>query len=499
MAQLGLPINRLVSVQVVLTAQGAQAPAINSLMILGTSDVVDTVQRLRLYNDLDEIAQDFGTTAEEYGAAQAWFSQSPKPEQVYIGRWANSATAGQLVGGMLSANEQVISQWQAITDGAFGIKLDAAATATEVTGLNFSGAATLPAVAAIIDTAVTGASVKWNGVEGYFVIKSDTSGATSAVDFLTAPVAGTDLGPMLKMTVTSQGAYNVDGQAAGDESALDAITLMEKGWGRLWYAAVVPGADDTDHQDVAAFLESTVSPHFYGVTTSDVNCLNDQDDTNIAAVLMAMGLNKTAVQYSSTNDHAVCSLLARILTTRWSGGNTAITLMWKQQPTILPEILTGQEANALMYNNCNVLAEYQNGVSIIQYGTCAGGQFIDTVIGADAMSLDIQTEVFNALYSSTTKVPQTDGGMTKLCLAAESACLRFVDNGYLAAGIWNTSGFGGLDTGEWLSKGYYVYAARISTQSAADRAARKAPLIQVAAKAAGAIHTADVLITVNNP
>jgi hypothetical protein len=295
MAQLGLPINRLVSVQVVLTAQGAQAPAINSLMILGTSDVVDTVQRLRLYNDLDEIAQDFGTTAEEYGAAQAWFSQSPKPEQVYIGRWANSATAGQLVGGMLSANEQVISQWQAITDGAFGIKLDAAATATEVTGLNFSGAATLPAVAAIIDTAVTGASVKWNGVEGYFVIKSDTSGATSAVDFLTAPVAGTDLGPMLKMTVTSQGAYNVDGQAAGDESALDAITLMEKGWGRLWYAAVVPGADDTDHQDVAAFLESTVSPHFYGVTTSDVNCLNDQDDTNIAAVLMAMGLNKTAV------------------------------------------------------------------------------------------------------------------------------------------------------------------------------------------------------------
>jgi hypothetical protein len=170
-----------------------------------------------------------------------------------------------------------------------------------------------------------------------------------------------------------------------------------------------------------------------------------------------------------------------------------------QQPTILPEILTGQEANALMYNNCNVLAEYQNGVSIIQYGTCAGGQFIDTVIGADAMSLDIQTEVFNALYSSTTKVPQTDGGMTKLCLAAESACLRFVDNGYLAAGIWNTSGFGGLDTGEWLSKGYYVYAARISTQSAADRAARKAPLIQVAAKAAGAIHTADVLITVNNP
>ncbi len=499
MPQLGLPINRLVSVQVVLTAQGAQAPAINSLLILGTSDVVDTVQRLRMYNDLDDIAQDFGTDAEEYGAAQAWFSQAPKPEQVYIGRWANSATAGQLVGGLLSADEQAISHWQAITDGSFAIKLDAAASATQVTGLNFSGAATLTAVAGIIDTAVTGATVTWNGSEKYFNIRSDTTGATSAVDFLAAPAAGTDLSQMMKMQVTSQGAYNVAGQAAGDETALEAITLMEKGWGRLWYAAVIPGADDTDHQDVAAFLESTVSPHFYGVTTTDVNCLNDQDTTNIAYVLQSMGLNKTAVQYSSSNENAVCSLLARILTTRWSGGNTAITLMWKQQPTILPEILTGQEADVLMRNNCNVLAEYQNGVSIIQYGVCSGGQFIDTVIGADAMSLDIQTEVFNTLYSNTSKIPQTDGGMTQLCLAAETACLRFVDNGYLAAGVWNTSGFGGLDTGEWLAKGYYVYAARISSQSAADRAARKAPLLQIAAKAAGAIHTADVLITVNNP
>jgi hypothetical protein len=498
MAQLGLPINRLVSVQVVLTAQGAQAPAINSLMILGSSDVIDTVQRLRLYSDIDDIAQDFGTEAEEYGAAQAWFSQSPKPEQVYIGRWANSATAGQLVGGVLTAEEQVISEWQSITDGGFDIKVDNG-TVANVTALDFSGAANLPAVAAIIDTKVTGGTVTWNGPGGHFIIKSATTGATSSVDFLTPPASGTDVSELLKMQATSPGAYAADGQAAGAESALDAMAMMEKSWGRLWYAAVVPGADDTDHQEVATFLESTVSPHFYGVTTDDVNCLNDQDTTNIAYILQSMGLNKTAVQYSSTNPNAVCSLLARILTTRWSGGNTAITLMWKQQPTILPEILTSSEADVLMRNNCNVLAEYQNGVSLIQYGICAGGQFIDTVIGADALSLDIQTEVFNTMYSNTSKIPQTNGGMTKLCAAAEAACIRFIDNGYLAAGVWNTSGFGGLDTGEWLAKGFYVYAARIETQSAADRAARRAPLLQVAAKAAGAIHTADVLITVNNP
>jgi hypothetical protein len=54
-----------------------------------------------------------------------------------------------------------------------------------------------------------------------------------------------------------------------------------------------------------------------------------------------------------------------------------------------------------------------------------------------------------------------------------------------------------LNTGQTLSTGYYVYAPKVSTQSAADRAARKSPAVQVAAKLGGAIHEVSVVVNVN--
>ena len=50
-------------------------------------------------------------------------------------------------------------------------------------------------------------------------------------------------------------------------------------------------------------------------------------------------------------------------------------------------------------------------------------------------------------------------------------------------------------SGDTLTKGYYD-AQPISEQAQADREARKAPVIQVACKLAGAVHFADVQINV---
>jgi hypothetical protein len=63
--------------------------------------------------------------------------------------------------------------------------------------------------------------------------------------------------------------------------------------------------------------------------------------------------------------------------------------------------------------------------------------------------------------------------------------------------VWNSNGFGQLAEGDFLQKGYYVYALPIAQQNPTDRAARKAPPIKIAAKLAGAIHHADINIVVN--
>ena len=45
--------------------------------------------------------------------------------------------------------------------------------------------------------------------------------------------------------------------------------------------------------------------------------------------------------------------------------------------------------------------------------------------------------------------------------------------------------------------GYYIYSLPVSQQSTADRTARKAPLVQIAVKSQGAVHSSDIIVSVN--
>ena len=125
------------------------------------------------------------------------------------------------------------------------------------------------------------------------------------------------------------------------------------------------------------------------------------------------------------------------------------------------------------------------------------GQFIDTITDTDWLAVDIMTSVYNLLYTSPTKVPQTDPGTHLLVTVIESVLSQAVINGTLAPGQWNSAGFGTLSEFDYLPKGFYVYAPPVATQNPSDRAARKSVPIQVAAKLAGAIHDVAITVTVN--
>ncbi len=101
------------------------------------------------------------------------------------------------------------------------------------------------------------------------------------------------------------------------------------------------------------------------------------------------------------------------------------------------------------------------------------------------------------LYTSSSKIPQTDSGVNQLTNAIGGVCDAAVNNGLAAPGIWKADGFGQIVTGQYLKAGYYIYAQPIALQSQADRETRVAPPIQVAIKLAGAIQEMDVLINVN--
>lgn len=491
----GLPVSLLINVQVNQAPPAAQFANLNSCLIMGDSNVIDTKQRIRSYSSLSQVATDFGTSAPEYLAAALFFGQTPQPTQLYIGRWAQSATAGINVGGILTPAQQLASAWTGITNGGIDFTIDG--VARNLTGLDFHLVTNMNGVAAVISTALsTHGSCAWNGQQ--LIVTSSTTGASSTVAAATAG-AGTDISAQTKLTASTQ-TYSVAGIVA--ESAVGAVVIMDNlstNWFALTFATANNNADimDSDHLAIAAYIEGANNPHMYGITTQEAAALSSTDTTSIGYLLKQLAYNRTFVQYSSSSAYAIASLIGRMITVNFNGNNTTITLMYKQEPGVAAENLTTSQFAALTANNYNFYTLFNNNTMIVVNGMVASGLFIDSVFNAFWLANYIQTNVYNLLYQSPTKIPQTDAGSNLIANQIEASCQAGVNNGYLAPGQWNSQGFGQLTMGGFLSKGYYVYYPPVASQSQADRSARKSVPFQVAVKEAGAVHDVNITVNVN--
>ena len=376
----GLPVSNVVNVDVIISPKAATGRNFGALLILGSSTVIPVQERVRLYASVEDIGDDFGVDSPEYEAAQVFFSQSPKPTQVYVGRWAKTLTSSE--GGTPET--------------------------------------LLQAVNAVMDF------TNWYGL------------------------------------------------AVADDEDIN----------------------DADWLNVAAAIEASSLSRILAITTQDPETINTTSTTDLAYKLKAAKYGRTFVQYSTSSKYAALSAFGRAFTVNFNGSNTTITLKFKQEPSVTYETLTVGQAAAVDAKNANVFVYYANDTAILQQGVMANGDFFDERHGLDWLQNYVQTNLYNLLYTSTTKIPQTDAGVTRLLSNVEQSMDQSVTNGLVAAGVWNGGPIGQLNSGDTLTKGYYVYAQPLSEQAQADREARKAPLIQVACKLAGAVHYADVQINV---
>jgi hypothetical protein len=478
-----LPVSSVVSVSVEMSPTAAALRNFGAALIIGSSDVIDTDERIRLYSSIDEVAEDFGTTAREYLAAQAFFSQSPQPKFVYVGRWAQSATAGRLRGRVLSTDEQDMAIFNAITAGTMTLLIDG--TEKTISDLNLSSETNLNGIASMVTTALGDAGTCfWSGTQ--FVITSATTGSSSTV-------AVTDSDTLSSAMGFTSGTTSIVGVAA--ETLTDALTTFLDD--NSWYMCVV-AADTDDASKVAAagIIEAASPSRLIAFTDQSTDNIDPTKSGTLGDQLKELSYNHSLVMYSSESPVAAASILGRMATVNFEGSNTALTLKFKQCPGVTPEYLKTSQATALAGRNVNVFAAYQNDTAILQEGKMSGGWFIDERHNLDWLSNRVATDAWNLLYTSK-KVGQDESGSTALVACLTKSLEQAVTNGILAPGVWNGDSFGALKTGDTLSTGYYIYIQPFSEQSQSDREARKAPAIQIAAKLKGAIHSVDVTITVN--
>lgn len=381
----GLPVSNVVNVDVIMSPTAATGRNFGSLLILGSSTVIPVSERIRLYAAIEDIGDDFGVDSPEYTAALVFFGQSPKPTQVYIGRWVKTLTSSE--------------------EGSVETIVQAVNACLQYTN--------------------------WYGL----VIADDVTAGSDVLD-----------------------------------------------------------ADDVI--DVANVIEASSLSRIFGVTSGDAGIISSTSTTDVASRLKAGKYARTFIQYSTSNAYAAVSAFGRAFTVNFNGSNTTITLKFKQEPTITYETLTVGQAAAVDAKKANVFVYYANDTAILQQGVMANGDFFDERHGLDWLQNYVQTNLFNLLYTSTTKIPQTDAGNTRIMANVEASMDQSVENGLVAPGVWNGGNIGQLSSGDTLTKGYYVYMAALSTQAQADRQARKSVPVQVACKLAGAIHYADVQINV---
>lgn len=82
-----LKIDDIVRLNLVIGTAAIDTDALETGLILGTSDVISTTDRIKSYTSMAAIADaGFTSSMPEYLAAQAYFAQKPAPSKVYIGR-----------------------------------------------------------------------------------------------------------------------------------------------------------------------------------------------------------------------------------------------------------------------------------------------------------------------------------------------------------------------------------------------------------------------------
>lgn len=202
---------------------------------------------------------------------------------------------------------------------------------------------------------------------------------------------------------------------------------------------------------------------------------------------------------SATNARLMAAAYAgRAMSVDFEGSATTSTMHLKDlvgieaDPNITQAILTtAQTAGADVY--CSIA-----GVPKV---FCSGANdFFDNVYNTDWLVFSLQVAGFNALATTSTKLPQTEPGIAVLRGAYIDVLQQSVRNGFVAPGAWNSAELFGnpVDLVRLVAQiGFYIYSTPVNLQSQAARVARQAPLIQIAIKFAGAVHSTSVVVSVN--
>lgn len=465
---------------------------------------LSSANRYELYSDIASVATDFGTDSDMYAHALAFFGTTPNPINagglLVAGYWRGAsesvaATAAVLTGTQL-VEITVIDQLQAIDDGTLDIDIDGGTI--NVTGLDLRSVTDLEDVAVLLDnevSGITGATVSVSS-DDRLIVTSDTTGVLSLITLVTDPGTGTFVGTLLGLAAGT-GAVIVQGAAADvltAETQLAAAAAL-KALVNIKGMTFIDVDTDPNRLLMAAWAQAN-DVLVYEVFSGSGFLVIDPD-TNVVWEIKLAGSTNYRMLYSTANNRKMAaSYMARAHVVNFNSERSALT-MYLKTLSIAAEDYTQSDITAAKTVGLDLYTTIKTTPVVL---TSGANDFMDNRYNLLAFIDAVQTDMYNLLKQTGTKIPQTQRGVNQLIDQGEKTTRGFVRAGVFAPGTWSSPDyFGDLDAfnRNITENGFYWLAGKLADQPQADRQARKSPVLQAAVKNAGAIHSVDIIINFN--
>lgn len=482
-----IPESFVVEVNISRVDQPAGVESFGIVLFAGDSDVIGQTERVRQYDSLESVLDDFGSTAEEFKAAETFFSQSPRPSFMKIARILTADLPGFLEGLVITGS---LASFQAVLDGEFSVSIDG--DQQDILALDFSSDTSFNDVASTIEAGIqaigtggyTAATVLYDSFSGKFTITSGTTGDLSTLSFLSAVSGGggTDISGAAFLNMLS--GKLIPGVTAG-ATIVDEIGKIQEVDNNWYWLTLHKGIrDDADVLLVAAYIAGLKK--IYLTNSNDPTAVDGQISSDTLSLLKATNNFRVGagLQLADVNQYLDIALAAKAAAVDFNAADSTITLANKTLNNLTVDNFNSNVVSIVAGSRNNSDDKHGNvfvsigSRNVVQQGKVSNGEFIDIIHGTDWLEQRIQQNVFNLLIDTPTKIPFTDAGITLVVSQVASALQQGINNGLLSNDVNNFPG----------GQAYLIEYPRVIDIPATDRAARRLTGIKFSAKYEGAIH-----------
>lgn len=465
-----LSLADVVDVTVTVAPTAASANSFNQGLFIGPSPAIPSYganSRLRQYAaatfSTAMLTDGFTADSPEYLAAQIYFSQTPQPSYIWIGRQDLTAIADN------------------------GLAIDVAGTGWAVGDeftITYAGASNGIGRVTAAAGGVPSAIALVQGGTAYAVAAGD---ATTAI----SPATGTGL----TVNVTALG-----------ESLLDAAIACRAA-STAWFGLSVNNPADADNLALAGWADPLWASTKYYPWSSSAG-IPAGTTGNIALQLQTLSYRCEGI-YATTqsglypnNVYAAAGLMGVEMGLNTGLAGSYFTSAHKSIAGIAFEPLSETQFSAVKAAGFNVLGDFGGLYNMLEPGQLSDGKDSTFWLYIAMLASNIQIDTLNYMRSVPV-VTQTNTAQQQLIHnGPDQACALLASVGFIAPSVWTgvtlpipSAANPALKTGQALPLGYVSFSAPYSQQSGADKSAGKAMPIYTMITTAGAVKS--VVIGVN--